>query len=483
MASFYAELHVDGRVYPLLSCTYSMHQATDGRGRVITKTYDSPVALSTPVPRDSFLAAWAADPYKRCAADLVFKDAKGGQALETLHLAGAYCVHYGTHFRQGSYLGESQQTLSSYVTQLTLTDPDGYHWQPGGPGTYQAPAARTHGVPGPVGTQVAAPLPAAGQELRAKQQRYDKRLGLLARSRAQLAAGGPELAAQRPQVQAATERLARNNVAVERARLSEHVYHSQELPPCPEPVGWHMLTAKELARKGITPAMLNDPASGFKAALYQSAFERPPKLVMACAGTENGPDWTTNLQQGIGLETEQYDRAMKLAQRIIENSRKGTVDMTGHSLGGGLASAASAVTGAKGYTFNAAGLHPATVARAPYNVTSAVMAARGKVIEAYHSTADPLTNLQSGMKGSLGGMVGTAVGWPVAPEALGVPHPLEPAAGWKHGWLEFGHRNPVTTSKNMALEGHGVDPQMVDHIEAQKDQDTATLTQFVGPTP
>ena len=35
----------------------------------------------------------------------------------------------------------------------------------------------------------------------------------------------------------------------------------------------------------------------------------------------------------------------------------------------------------------------------------------------------------------------------------------------------------------MALEGHGVDPQMVDHIEAQKDQDTATLTQFVGPTP
>ena len=157
MASFYAELHVDGRVYPLLSCTYSMHQTTDGRGRVVTKTYDSPVALSMHVPRDSFLAAWAADPYKRCAADLVFRDANGGQALETLHLAGAYCVRYGTYFREGSYLGESQRTLSSYVTQLTLTDPDGYHWQPGGPGAYQAPAARAHGVPITPASVVASP--------------------------------------------------------------------------------------------------------------------------------------------------------------------------------------------------------------------------------------------------------------------------------------------------------------------------------------
>ena len=34
-----------------------------------------------------------------------------------------------------------------------------------------------------------------------------------------------------------------------------------------------------------------------------------------------------------------------------------------HSLGGGLASAATVVTGTKGYTFNAAGLHANTVKR------------------------------------------------------------------------------------------------------------------------
>ena len=145
-----------------------------------------------------------------------------------------------------------------------------------------------------------------------------------------------------------------------------------------------------------------------------------------------------------------------------------------------LASAVTAVTGAKGYTFNAAGLHPNTVSRAPYNISPAEMLSRGQLIDAYHSTADPLTSLQSGMKSSLGGLAGTATGYPLAPEALGVPHALEPAEGWQHEWLELGKRNPLATSKNMALEGHGVDPEMVDNIEAQKAEDTATLTKFTG---
>ena len=155
------------------------------------------------------------------------------------------------------------------------------------------------------------------------------------------------------------------------------------------------------------------------------------------------------------------------------------VDSTGHSLGGGLASAGAAVIGAKGYTFNAAGLHPRTVARAPYNVTAAKMQARGHLVDAYHSTADPLTNLQSGLAGNMGELAG----WPVGPQALGVPRPLVPAEGWQHEWGELVTRNPLTSSGRMALEGHGVDPQMVDHIEAQKAQDTATLTQYTGAPP
>ena len=74
------------------------------------------------------------------------------------------------------------------------------------------------------------------------------------------------------------------------------------------------------------------------------------------------------------------------------------------------------------------------MARAPYNITKAAMAARGKLIDAYHSTADPLTNLQSGLgalqsPGTLGGLAAGV--WPVGTQALGIPRPLVPAEGWQ----------------------------------------------------
>lgn len=482
MASFSAELHVAGRVYHLLRCTYSAYQATDARGRASAKVRHSPIELVLVAPRDNFLGAWGADPYKRCAIDIVYRDANGGQPLETLSMAGAYCVGYGQRFQEGSVSKDLQTvTPSSYVAYMTLTDPDGFRIQAGGGGTYAAPAAGTHAPPLPAADEhLAVPASTAAQELAAKKQRYNKRMDLMSSARGKLATASPAgSATQRQQVQEATDRLARNNVAVERARLSEHVYHSDAVPPVPEPIGWHMLNPSELARKGISKEMLNDPASGFKAALYQSSFERPPKLVLAYTGTEDGADWATNLKQGVGIKAKQYNMAMDLARNVARKSPKGTIDITGHSLGGGLASAAVAVTGIKGYTFNAAGLHPTTVARAPYNVTADKLHALGQQIDAFHSDADPLTNLQSVTSGSMGSLLG----WPMGPEALGIPRPLAPAAGWQHEWVELVKHNPLTASTNMALEGHGVDPQMVDNIEAQKSQDTATLTQYVGPTP
>ncbi|WP_156176287.1 hypothetical protein [Hymenobacter terrenus] len=47
-----------------------------------------------------------------------------------------------------------------------------------------------------------------------------------------------------------------------------------------------MLDPSELAKKGVSPEMLLDPKSDFKAALYQSSFEQPPKLVIAYAGEQ-----------------------------------------------------------------------------------------------------------------------------------------------------------------------------------------------------
>lgn len=65
-----------------------------------------------------------------------------------------------------------------------------------------------------------------------------------------------------------------------------------------------------------------------------------------------------NLPQSIGKETYYYTGAMELALAL---KRAGLdFDIAGHSLGAGMASGASAVTGMRTVTFNAAGLHPDT---------------------------------------------------------------------------------------------------------------------------
>lgn len=99
--------------------------------------------------------------------------------------------------------------------------------------------------------------------------------------------------------------------------------------------------------------------SGFKASLYYN--EKENIYILAFAGTENLKDWVTDIRQGVGLDDGkrgQYRKAVELARKLQHKIKKENLVITGHSLGGGLASIASAVTGSNAYTFNAAGLHP-----------------------------------------------------------------------------------------------------------------------------
>lgn len=73
-------------------------------------------------------------------------------------------------------------------------------------------------------------------------------------------------------------------------------------------------------------------------------------------------DWGANVAQGLGMQNAYYDQAA-LIGKTSTNFQPGKVRFVGHSLGGGLASAAAASSGAPAQTFNAAGLHPDTVAR------------------------------------------------------------------------------------------------------------------------
>jgi len=101
--------------------------------------------------------------------------------------------------------------------------------------------------------------------------------------------------------------------------------------------------------------------SGFKAAVFRHK-DRPDEYVVAFAGTENLTDWKTNLVQGAGRNSEQYQQAVRLAQKYSDTP-DGKVTFTGHSLGGGLATTASAVTGRPAVVFNPAGVHNNTFER------------------------------------------------------------------------------------------------------------------------
>lgn len=117
---------------------------------------------------------------------------------------------------------------------------------------------------------------------------------------------------------------------------------------------------------------------GFKAVLYQDyAAVADNTFVLAFGGTDdklgvvfNGDapevsDWVENIGQGFGFRIGQYRYAMDVVRAVESATTQvtggATLVTTGHSLGGGLASAASVVTGATGITFNAAGLHENTL--------------------------------------------------------------------------------------------------------------------------
>ncbi|MDR2407532.1 MAG: hypothetical protein LBE13_05410, partial [Bacteroidales bacterium] len=124
------------------------------------------------------------------------------------------------------------------------------------------------------------------------------------------------------------------------------------------------------------------------------------------------PDWVCNVAQSKGYATPQYDTAMYIGQRLPKNfvnvnsaisiNKITGWTITGHSLGGGLASAAASVCGNlegpqsignRAETFNAAGLHSNTVS-VFLNNTSYRASGTSPSIIAYRTESDELTELQ-----------------------------------------------------------------------------------------
>jgi hypothetical protein len=139
-------------------------------------------------------------------------------------------------------------------------------------------------------------------------------------------------------------------------------------PDCPDdvyvPIADHVYT-KDLAvgmktSNGWEVSRIDmDDNTGYRGALYQGTFNGKTEYIYATQGTNptSIKDWVNNAQQAFG-NSPQYNQSVEYAQQYAD--QYSGVSFTGHSLGGGLASANALATEGKAITFNAAGLSNAT---------------------------------------------------------------------------------------------------------------------------
>jgi Dipeptidyl aminopeptidases/acylaminoacyl-peptidases len=176
---------------------------------------------------------------------------------------------------------------------------------------------------------------------------------------------------QRDALAHAIDRFARNNVAVERARLAEDAYNVGKGDP---PEGWERVTGEALKKLGGTSELFPQLRKAFKAAEYrdgyypdlyksQSAVFGEERYVLSFRGTQGKLDGSADVVQAFGGDTEQYSKAVKCAQKL-KQVLGDKMDITGHSMGGGMAAAAGIVTGSPVWAIDPAGVHAATLERA-----------------------------------------------------------------------------------------------------------------------
>jgi len=170
--------------------------------------------------------------------------------------------------------------------------------------------------------------------------------------------------------------------------LSRDVYFDNSLSELMS-AGWGRVTdVAGLQRANLDPNRMIDKEQGYFAALYRN--DRTGQYVYANRGTDEGMDFAHNFAQGAGGVSKQYKLAIENALRIQQSEISTKVEFTGHSLGGGLASAQAIATKIPAVTFNAAGLHPSTVSSDGRDL----MRQASSLVRAYYVEGEILSAIQ-----------------------------------------------------------------------------------------
>lgn len=165
-------------------------------------------------------------------------------------------------------------------------------------------------------------------------------------------------------------------------------------------------------------------------------------------------DWAVNFAQGLGRFPKQYEKSIRDGKRAAAEAAKNwnkRLIITGHSLGGGLASSAAIAARVaypglvmKGETFNAAGLHANTAVKAKGKLSTA-----GAVpIRARHVKDEILNSMQS--KSLLVPFLAHLLRWAEKSMPSAVSSPI-PGAGISPGPMEFGGQSLTYAKKFAAL--------------------------------
>ncbi len=161
------------------------------------------------------------------------------------------------------------------------------------------------------------------------------------------------------------------------------------------PQGWTRLSDDQLRSMGLDPSMFRN-GSGFEACLYQSD---DGTVVLNFHGSDLRPDgdslgdWQNNLSQYFGGDSDQYRQAVDLA-RDVKEVYGGQLVITGHSLGGGLASIAAVATDTHAITFNSAAVNDRMLREVGLDPGSARSEADG-LVGAYHLEGEILHSVQA----------------------------------------------------------------------------------------
>lgn len=110
----------------------------------------------------------------------------------------------------------------------------------------------------------------------------------------------------------------------------------------------------------VPGSLVDDRETGLRTAIFSNSDGSDNVQVFAGTSPWSLANWWANLTQAFGFRSGQYELGIENAR---ENYRQyeGNLRFAGHSLGGGIASAAAIITGGSAYTFNAAGVHDNTL--------------------------------------------------------------------------------------------------------------------------